>query len=209
MTKTDSDKLSLHLPTGRIEALTDAVFAIAMTLLVLNLAVPEASSGLTNIELHKILIGQVHKFYNYVLSFILLAVFWVVHHQQFHWIKRTDYRFLWINIFILILVALIPFSTDLVGNFKSDIVAETFFAGNMLVLGSLFLAAWVYATKNYRLIDHDLDDTVIRRGLRGNLITPIVSLLVIILSFFIPGWSMWLYLLIPIMLALKPFRTVR
>jgi hypothetical protein len=81
----------LGMTTHRIEALTDGIFAIAMTLLVLNLALPETGNGLTQtVELHKLLIGQTPKFFSYALSFLLLAIYWVLHHRQFHFIKRTE-----------------------------------------------------------------------------------------------------------------------
>ncbi len=207
MTKPDSEnKPGLTLTTGRIEALTDGIFAFAMTLLVLSLSLPDALPGLANLKLQDVLVGQAHKFYNYALSFVLLAVFWIAHHQQFHWIKRTDYRLLWINIFLLMFVALMPFSTDVVGDFGGQTTAEILFAGNMLILGLLFLVNWVYATRNHRLVDADLGTEVIARGIKRNLVTPAISVIVIVLSFFIPHWSSWLYLLIPIVLAIKPFR---
>ena len=78
--------LSLGLTTQRIETLTDGVFAIAMTLLVLTLDLPRVGAHLSNAGLWNLLNSQMDKFHNYVLSFILLAVFWLVHHQQFHYI---------------------------------------------------------------------------------------------------------------------------
>jgi uncharacterized membrane protein len=79
------------MTTHRIEALTDGIYAIAMTLLVLNLALPGTETYLAQtVELRDLLFGQAHKFFNYALSFILLAVFWIIHHDQFHFIKRTN-----------------------------------------------------------------------------------------------------------------------
>ncbi len=210
MTESDSEKKAgLTLTTGRIEALTDGIFAFAMTLLVLNLSLPDSVTGLANIKLYDLLFGQAHKFFNYALGFILLAIFWVVHHQQFHQIKRTDSRLLWINIFALMFVALMPFSTDLVGDFGGQTTADVFFAGNLLILGLLFLVNWTYATRNHRLVAHDLGREVIAQGIRRNLVTPAISVIVIMLSFFIPHWSLWLYVLVPFVLVLRPFRRRR
>lgn len=89
------------MTTHRLEALADGIFAIAMTLLVLNLALPESGKGLA--ELRSLLLGQLDKFFSYAVSFILLAILWVRHHEQFHYIKRTDGRHLWINVFFLCL----------------------------------------------------------------------------------------------------------
>lgn len=207
--KIESDSEKKHgiiLTTGRIEALTDGIFAFAMTLLVLNLALPDTVTELSAIRLQNLLIGQAHKFFNYALSFILLALFWVVHHQQFHQIKHSDSRLLWINIFVLMFVALMPFSTDLIGDFSGQTMAEVIFATNLLILGLLFTANWAYATRNHRLVDPDLDREIIVRGMRRNAVSPAISVIVIALSFIIPPWSLWLYLLVPVVLALKPFR---
>jgi uncharacterized membrane protein len=194
------------ISTTRVEALADSIFAFAMTLLVLNLAIPDAHPGLSTGGLNDLLWSQAHKFFNYALSFVLLAIFWIVHHQQFHYIKRSDSRLMWINIFILMFVALMPFTNDLAGDFSGKTTAEVLFSGNMMVLGLLFLANWVYATGGSRLVDPDLDSALIRRGLRRNMVTPAVSVVVIVLSFFIPHWSLWFYLLVPAILWLKPFR---
>ncbi|MBM3118553.1 MAG: DUF1211 domain-containing protein [Chloroflexi bacterium] len=206
MAKLSTKKTGLALTTGRIQALADGIFAIAMTLLVLNLILPDATAGLPNVKLHALLIEQAHKFYNYFLSFMLLAIFWIVHHHQFHFIKRADSRLLWINMFILMAVALMPFSSDIIGDFSGTITAEVFFAGNLLILGLLFLANWAYATSNHRLVDPDLDKEAIIRGLRRSMVTPAVSVVVIALAFVIPSWCTLLYLIIPVLLAFRPFR---
>lgn len=206
MNKPGGEDSGFTLTTSRIQTLADGIFAIAMTLLVLNLIMPDGVAEVADAELHTLLAGQAHKFFNYVLTFMLLAIFWIVHHQQFHRIKRTDSQLLWINILILMFVALMPFSTDIVGDFGGSTTAEIFFAGNLLVLGLLFMANWAYATYNHRLVAPDLDRGIIVRGLRRNMVTPTISAAVIILSFFIPQWCLWLYLLSPIIQSLSPFR---
>lgn len=191
------------LTTRRIEGLTDGVFAIAMTLLVLTLELPEVGRG---IDLHQILFGQAHKFFNYALSFILLAIFWIVHHQQYHPVRRTDRKHLWMSIFILMFVALIPFSTTLIGDYPGEPAADIFFGLNMFMIGVLFLLSWLYATTNYRLIDKDFDPGRIALGTKRRLVVPAVSLLSIACAFFFPAIGTRVYLLIPIILLFPQFR---
>jgi len=204
MTKPVDDKSSFSLSTHRIEALSDGIFAFAMTLLVLTLTIPDALSQSTNISLQTLLSGQVHKFINYFFSFLVLAIFWVVHHQQFHWIRRADFKLLWINIIILMLVALVPFSTDIAGDFAGKVTAEVFFAGNIMALGLLFLVNWAYATRNHQLIDSSMDRRIIIRGFEQNAIITVISGVAIILSFFIPAWSLWVYIVTPFAMILRP-----
>ncbi len=207
MTASNSDATESGVTTHRIEALTDGIFAIAMTLLVLTLDIPEAKTELTQtVELYSLLIGQMHKFFNYALSFLLLAIFWVKHHQQFHFIKRTNRKHLWINIVTLMFIALIPFSTSLIGDYNDDRVAEFFFASNLFIIGMLFLWNWVYATKGHRLVDRSLDPQRIALWKKRGAVIPLVSLLAMVLSLTNPQFTFYAYLLIPIILALPHFR---
>jgi uncharacterized membrane protein len=194
------------MTTRRLEALTDGIFAIAMTLLVLTLDLGDIASGMTQLKLHQLLLAQIPKFYNYALSFVLLAIFWILHHQQFHYIKKTNQHHLWINIFILMFVALIPFSTSLVGDYSSDWMAELFFGGNIFILGMLFSLNWHYSTKNSRLIEGELEKRRVQLGTRRGLVTPAVSLLAIITAFLDPSYSPYVYLLIPVILSLPQLR---
>jgi uncharacterized membrane protein len=194
---------NLGLTTRRIETLSDGVFAIAMTLLVLSLNLPE-NTGQENF--HDLLSGQVHVFFAYVLSFLLLAVFWIIHHYQFKRIKRTDRVLLWINIVILMFVALMPFSTSIVGDYPSEPLAKGFFDMNLFILGLLFYVNWRYASGQHRLIDPNMPREKIEQVARKALVIPIVSLLSFALAFLITDYSSVPYLLIPVILYLPYFR---
>jgi len=191
-----SVKSRFVLTTRRIEALADCIFAFAMTLLVLTLTLPDATQ--TKLSLSQLLVGQWPKFFNYALSFVLLAIFWIVHHQQFHMIHRTDRGHIWINIGILMFVALMPFSTDVAGSYGDETLAELVFSANLMILGLLFLLNWWYACRNHRLVDPDLSKESIARGIRRSCITPVVAAISMVLSFFIPRWGLAVYMLIPI-----------
>jgi len=160
------------------------------------LTLPDATQ--TKLSLSQLLVGQWPKFFNYALSFVLLAIFWIVHHQQFHMIHRTDRGHIWINIGILMFVALMPFSTDVAGSYGDETLAELVFSANLMILGLLFLLNWWYACRNHRLVDPDLSKESIARGIRRSCITPVVAAISMVLSFFIPRWGLAVYMLIPI-----------
>src|SRR4030065_2930725 len=168
-----SGKPRVVLTTRRIEALADGIFAISMTLLVLTLTLPDMMD--TKLSLSQLLAEQWPKFFNYALSFLLLAVFWMVHHQQFHVIRRTDRIHVWINIGILMFVALMPFSTDVVGDYSGETLAELVFSGNLMILGLLFLLNWWYGCRDQRLVDPDLDRETIIKGIRRSCVTPCIG----------------------------------
>lgn len=205
MSEDINEKHPILLTKNRIEALADGIFAFAMTLLVLNLAIPDAVR-LTDADLTNILSSQAHRFFNYALAFVLLGNNWVVHHLQFRSIQKVDSRLIWINIFILMFIALMPFSTDLIGDYSGTKVAEIFFSLNFFIIGSLYFCNWIYVVKNRRLIAPDLSTTTIQQGIRRNLVVPVVSLLTVIVTLLVPSWSLLTFLLVPVLLNTKPFR---
>ena len=196
MPEARQDKSIVSLSTRRIEALADGIFAFAMTLLVLTLTLPDATQ--TKLSLSQLLVAQWPKFFNYALSFALLAIFWIVHHRQFHVIRRTDRGHIWINIGILMFVALVPFTTDVAGDYSRQTLAELLFSGNLLVLGLLFLLNWIYACWHHRLVDADLGRKIIFRGTVRSCILPAVAAVSMTVALFIPRWGLTVYLLIPI-----------
>jgi len=200
-----NDKRQLKLLSkDRLEALADGIFAFAMTLLVLNLVIPEMKQA-TDETLLAVLVSEGHRFYKYALAFLLLGILWVVHHQQFNYIYTVDSTLIWINIFILMFIALMPFSTDLIGDYAETKVAGIFFCLNLFLIGTLYSSNWIYASK-YHLVTPNMDEDTIRRAGRRNMVTPLVSILAILLTLALPEWSLLTFLLIPFILAMKPFR---
>jgi uncharacterized membrane protein len=192
------------LSKDRLEALADGIFAFAMTLLVLNLVIPEMKQA-TDETLLAILLSEGHRFYKYALAFILLGILWVVHHQQFNYIHNADATLIWVNIVILMFIALMPFSTDLIGDYAETKVAGIFFCLNLFFIGTLYTCNWIYASRHY-LVATNMDAESVRRAGRRNMATPMVSILAILLTLFVPEWSLLTFLLIPVILATKPFR---
>ncbi|MFH1386233.1 MAG: TMEM175 family protein [bacterium] len=185
---------STGMTPRRLESLADGIFAFAMTILVLAINLPD---GAKHINVASYLLDQYGNFYNFALSFVLLALFWMNHSQQFHHIKKTDSLILWLNIFILLFVVLTPFSTSLMNDYPDDMVAEIFFNLNMLVLSSMMAFNWWYSfKKNY--IETEENQEHIAKVTRKGLVFPAIALLAVIASFVVPGWSSLAYLLIPI-----------
>ena len=117
----------LALSKGRIEALSDGVFAIAMTLLVLELKIPDLPKDATQAELLSKLKELLPHFYSYAMTFVLSGVFWVFHHFTFHFIRHTTRVLLWLNVIFLMFVSLLLFSTHLMGDLMRHSVALMFY----------------------------------------------------------------------------------
>src|SRR5919205_1666007 len=122
------------MKTARIETLVDGVFAIAMTLLIFDIRVPLPESvELSSLpaELAKLAPNLV----GYVLSFVLLGVFWVGHHNQYVFIKRADRALLWLNILYLMTIAFIPFSAGLLSRYQREQLAVVIYGLNLIACG--------------------------------------------------------------------------
>lgn len=195
----------MKMKVERIISLADGIFSIAMTLLVVTIDLPKKGEELSAEGLHKFLFAQFQEIFNYALSFILLSLFWIIHHHQFHYITHTDKKHLWVNILMFMSITLVPFSTSMAGDFPNDWMTQTYFHLNMLAMGLLFYLNWAYVTKNKRLVDASLQDNDIALEKKKILVTPFVAFLALIVSFMQPRISIYLYLLIPVILALRRF----
>ncbi len=202
-------KLHLELSTHRIEALSDGVFAIVMTILVLDFDILKPGGVMRGHALVEDIVSQWPVFLHFVESFVILSFFWTKHHQQFHFIEKTDRQFLWLNLFSLMFLCLIPFSTSLMSDFGDQSPAAIFFALNMLAVGAIYYFQWVYATSGCRLVHKDMDQMVVSFYKRMNLVIPALSVASIIVSFFIPRAGTFLYMMLPFMILMKPYRMVR
>ena len=144
--------------TGRIEALADGVFAIAMTLLVLDLKIP---IGAAPNELLNSVIHLSPQFVAYVVSFMVLAVYWIGHHNQFHLIIHTDRTLLWINMFFMMSIAFLPFSTGLLASYNNEQTAVVIYGSNVIFSGLALYVHWVYASGKGKLIKEGVPERII------------------------------------------------
>lgn len=194
--KKDEIKYIKPLTTGRIEALSDGIFAIVMTLLVLEIKIPELHGD--HIDLISELVSRIPMLISFIISFILLGVYWIGHHNQYIFIHKTDRNFLWINIMFLMFVSLLPFSTALLGNYHTEKVPVICYGANLILIGIVLWYHWHYATKNNRLTTHDVDKVFIKKVHAKILIGPIIYLVAILLVFVNQNISLALFMITPI-----------
>lgn len=192
----------MELGRNRIEALTDGVFAVAMTLLVLDIKVPELQQPLTTADLAAKLFALWPKFLSYTISFVILGVYWVGHHVQLSFIRRADRPLLWINIFFLLWVALVPFSTALLSEFPKMQLAIAVYGANLIAIGLTLALHWGYATDENRHVDPNIHPGLVRAAMLRTLIGPFVYVIAIGLSLLRPEVSLALYALVPILYIL-------
>jgi uncharacterized membrane protein len=193
------------MTSRRMESLADCIFAFAMTLLVINLGLPDSKSVHDSETIKEFLLHQAGLFDDYSLSFILLALYWLAHHQLFHFVKQTNRVFLFINVFVLMFSALIPLSTSIVAHYGHLQVASLVFHANLFIVGSLFYLSWLYADHR-GLLEADAGRHDISMGKLRSLLTPAAAIVAALVSFVTPGWSSTVYVAIPLVLLLMRVR---
>ena len=128
---------------NRIEFLTDGVFAIVMTLLVLEITLPEIAQPSLQAELPQKLLEILPILFKYALSFLVLGVLWGYHHLAFHSIKRSNMALAWLNIVFLMFVALIPFSTSIqIWGAQQVLVIQVINSLNVALPVAMLLIIW-------------------------------------------------------------------
>ncbi len=207
-------QVGTSLPTRRIEAFSDGVFAIAITILVLQLSIPNIDTNLPDAVITERLIAALVAFWpgtlvSYILSFIIIGVFWVAHHMVFHHIQRSDRGLLWWNMVFLMVVALIPFPTALLGQYFEQRLAVILYAITVTVSGLLLQGLWRYAVHRRRLVDRDLDIQIVREVSRKNMVVPIIYMIAIGMAFINVPLSIGLLILGPAVFLLPSRVSVR
>jgi uncharacterized membrane protein len=177
----------LMLGKSRIEALSDGVFSISMTLLVLKLEVPEVMHHSSNEMMLQQLLALRPQFATYVVTFLIAGGFWFLHHLTFHFIRHVDGALVWLNLLFLMLVALLPFSAGLVGHLLIHPVSQLFYFGNQLAIAALLNAHWLYARRRGLLEIADARPITLLTLRIG--VTAAAFTACLVTAVFVPGWS--------------------
>lgn len=168
----------------RINALSDGVFAIAITLLVLNIEVPnDIPADRVAQELPGRLAELIPDLLSYVVSFLVIGSYWMAHRSIFQDIRAVDRGLMWLNILFLMFVAFLPFPTALLDEYANDQLPVVLYAGSLAVARLPLTAIWWYATHNRRLIHGHLDARTVRWHRMRGLGIPLIFLLSIGISF--------------------------
>jgi uncharacterized membrane protein len=145
---------SILLSKGRMEALTDGIFAIAMTLLVLELKIPDLPKSASTHELLNRIGEETPAIFSFMMSFLYCGLLWVLHHLAMHFVRHLQVALVWLNLVFLMSISVMPFSCGLLGHFLRNRAAQEIYFGNMFVAASLLALQWLVAKKK-GLINED------------------------------------------------------
>jgi TMEM175 potassium channel family protein len=159
----------------RILAFSDGVFAFSITLLALDLVVPAVATGPGEAAgLVSQLQGEWQNFLSYFLSFFIVGLYWFSHHRNFRYIRRYDNTLLWLNLFFLLFITLVPFVTKLLDEYETVMISVQLYAFDQAAAGFCSTLLWVYASRNHRLIDKKLSEKFVRYITLRGLSAPVI-----------------------------------
>lgn len=179
----------------RLIFFSDAIFAIAITLLALDIRLPSLSPNITDADLFNQLIEIGPKYYSFSISFLSIGLYWLGHHRMFQSIKRYDTVLLLLNLLLLMCIAFCPFPTSVIGDYNNR-TASIFYALTFAITGLISAAIWLYASANGRLLSTELDRHSFRFRLFRAFFAPILFLLSIGVAFWNPSLARILWYLI-------------
>jgi uncharacterized membrane protein len=181
---------------SRIAALVDGIFAVAMTLLVLDLKLPEGVKLSNDAEVWRQLVDLKSHFSTYVLSFIVLGIFWISHHSLFHFVRRVNRGLLWLHLLFLLFITLLPFSTNLLSGHSHLHIPVTVYGANLLLLSLTSLLHLRYLTRHPELSHDHLTASWIATVRLRNTIPAVITAASIAISFFSPSLALSAYWLL-------------
>ena len=186
------DKLGLD----RLVFFSDAVFAIAITLLALEIRMPEFESRPSDYELGRQLLHLWPRYLGYVMSFLVIGSYWMAHHRLFRYVVRYTRGLLWLNLLFLMSIAAVPFFSGLLGEYGDRRSVVIAYAAVIAVAGLFSTAMWGYAHHNRRLLAADASEVDVRAVLLRAGVVPAVFLISIAVAFVNPRLAMFSWALL-------------
>ena len=190
------------IPKERIGNVIDAIYAFSMTLLVTTISIPPKYIHADVIEpVQSIFTSVLPDLAHYFIAFIILAIFWYFEHQRFRHLIHLDRPLLCLNITSLAFVCLIPFTTNVAGDFPFDMLGAILFELNILIIGMIAFIQWIYIRDRRTDLVPDLGGVFLMREIRWALVFPILAIAGIGLALVKVSWSPAIFLLAPAMMA--------
>lgn len=173
----------------RIDALTDGIFAVAMTLLVIELKIPEALHVASNAGLISALVHLIPKFVGWVISFLVLALFWYGHHRAFHFVRRVNGPLVALNILFLGFVSFMPFASGIAGEYTGALAAQVVYSITMILLSISSITIWRYLHRHPELCEPVMSEGVYQASRFRTFMLMLISLVAIVIALFLPGFG--------------------
>jgi len=189
------------MSSGRLEALGDGIFSVAMTILAIELSLPVIQGD----HLSDILHGFRETWTNflcYFISFIILGIMWYGHRMMFEYIGRSNRYFIFLGVLFYMVVCLVPFSTRFLAQDTMKWYAITCYGVNLSLCNLTLYAQWVYGINRPSLLTRELPAEVRTEARKLFILSPVIYPVAIVLSFFVPLVSIIIYVAVPVLYLL-------
>jgi len=192
--------------TSRVEAFSDGVFAIAITLLILGIKVPELSNIADNKLLFNALINHWPSYFAFIISFVAILIMWINHHGFFKYLKKINSFFLFANGFLLLMITFINFPTAILAKYINSPavnIASAFYCGTMVLIAVSYNLLWYSAAHKRRLVKDEISDELIIKIRNAYWFGFFVYVAAFVISFYLPYlgllicvslWIFWTFL---------------
>jgi uncharacterized membrane protein len=175
--------------TSRVEAFSDGVFAIALTLLILGIRVPDLGDFVTSDKLYKAIINLWPSYFAFILSFLAVLIMWINHHSFFKYLRKINSAFLFANGFLLLAVTFINYPTAVLAKYfgtPAFNIAAAFYCGSMVIISVAYNLLWFSSAYNRRLVKEEISDALIVKIRNAYWFGFFIYLIAFIISFFLP-----------------------
>ena len=192
--------------TSRVEAFSDGVFAIALTLLILGIKVPDLDNFASSVKLYHALVNMWPSYFAFILSFTAVLIMWINHHGFFKYLKKINSAFLFTNGFLLLTVTFINYPTAVLAkyfNTQAFNIASAFYCGSMVLVSVAYNLLWFSSAFKRKLVKDEITDVLIIKIRNAYWFGFFIYLSAFIISFFLPFiglsicislWIFWTFL---------------
>ena len=211
------NELKREFQLERMILFSDAVFAIAITLLVIEIKIPEIHENVSDKALLVALGQLIPKFVGFLISFIFIGLYWTIHHRMFGFVTSYNRRLLFLNLLFLFFIALMPFSTGFYSEYAGKLfryqltVPLTFYVLNFCSIGFVNYFMWRYISNpKYKLTEPPIDPSILKFAKARALIVPIVFLLMLPVAYlFNIMIAVYMPMLIPVIIRISKWTMAR
>ncbi len=199
----------------RLRFLADLIFATAMTIMILNIEIPEFGHITDSKELVAFLLKQLGSMWVFFISFVIIAVYWMKHLEHFSAILIVNQTFIWLQLLFLASIMLIPFWNTYIEQFPENVAIRVLLSINMVLVGGFsFLSLNYAANPKHRLLLDTVSDKTIKESKRQILTEPAIAILAAGLAYINPVWWDVAFIMVPLafmarkkLVTIKYFRT--
>ncbi|MGY3802635.1 TMEM175 family protein [Pigmentibacter ruber] len=184
-----------NMSKARLEAFSDGVIAVIITVLVLEIHLP--NNHVNPNDLTPVLLSLIPKGISYLISFITITVWWVSHHQLLHIIEKTDRGLLWLNSLFLLFLSFIPFPTSLIGEYPQEFSSILIYAATGVFTSISFTIMKWYCLFKSKLVYQTIPEEILLKSFKKGFISPLLYFSSIIIGYFYPIISFIIFAFIP------------